>query len=282
MAYFVQNWSLMTRRIAIAALACAPLFLSTPASAHRQFLVPSSTVVANSANGPWIGFDAAVANEIFFFDHVPLRLDGLTITAADGSIVKAENIGTGKFRNSFDLHTIVAGTYKVSVVNEGINARYKENGVAKSWRGTAEAFAKEVPANAEELVVTQSQGRVETFVTNGKPNTTALAPTNKGLELTPITHPNDLVAGEPASFRFLLDGKPAANVKVTVIAAGIRYRQKLDEQVFTTDSDGKVKITWQGAGMYWLGANVEDNKGSIAAAKVRRVAYYGTLEVLPQ
>ena len=84
----------------------------------------------------------------------------------------------------------------------------------KRWRGTAENFAKEVPQNAEELQATYLQSRIETFVTSGKPTTDTLKPTGVGLELAPVTHPNDLVAGKTATFQLLLDGKPAANVKI--------------------------------------------------------------------
>ncbi len=273
----LKKW--MTRSAISLALGASCL---TPlaAYAHRPFILPSSTIVNGKA--PWVSFDAAASSDVFFFDHVALNLSNLVITAADGSIVKAENTNTAKFRSSFDLPTTLPGTYKISVVNEGVNASYKENGAPKRWRGSVDAFAKEVPANAEALEVTYSQGRIETFITNGKPNATALTPTGKGLELSAITHPNDLMAGEKAQFRLLLDGKPAAGVKVTVVAGGIRYRQKLDEQTFISDPDGKVDIQWQGAGMYWLEATHKDKNSKLAAAKERRLSYIATLEVLPQ
>lgn len=272
--------SQLFKRIALATAFCVPLLTSMQASAHRQFIIPTSTIV--NGNSPWVSFDAAAATDIFYLDHVALNVSGLLITAADGTLVKAENINTGKLRTSFDLRADQQGTYKISLVNDGINASYKENGEAKRWRGSAEDFAKEVPTNAQDLVVTQSQGRVETFVTNGKPNATALKVTGKGLELNPITHPNDLVDGEPAQFQILLDGKALAGVNVTVIAAGIRYRHKLDEQTLTTDKEGKINVQWQGAGLYWLNASYSDNKSVVKAAKERRTMYAATLEVLPQ
>ena len=63
-------------------------------------------------------------------------------------------------------------------------------------------------------------GRVETFVTLGAPTTTALAPTGQGIELVPVTHPNDLVAGEAATFKLIRDGQPAADMEVTVARGG--------------------------------------------------------------
>lgn len=276
----MKLFSSKTRQsLCLALAACMPLLAPLDALAHRQFIVPTSTVVNGKA--PWVSFDAAAATDVFFFDHVAMNLNNLVITAADGSNIKAENQSSGKLRSNFEIRAEMQGTYKISVVNDGINASYKENGAPKRWRGTAEAFAKEVPANAQDLQVSHNQGRVETFVTNGKPSDVALKPSGKGLELNPITHPNDLVNSDQAQFQFLIDGKPAAGVKVTVIAGGIRYRQKLDEQLLTADSEGKVSIKWQGAGLYWMQATFSDNKSTIPGVKERRASYVATLEVMP-
>ncbi len=223
--------SRLSTRLAVLALAAmAPL----AAHAHRQWLLPSATVL--SGNDTWVTVDAAVSNDLFYFEHVPLRLDNLVVTGPDGSAVKAENANTGRYRSTFDLHLTQPGTYRVTVLNQGLFASYKENGQTKRWRGTPDAFAKEVPANAQDLQVTQAEGRVESFVTNGKPSSQGLAASGRGLELAPITHPNDLVAGDTASFRLLLDGKPASNLKVAVVPGGIRYRDKLREISATTDA----------------------------------------------
>lgn len=262
-----------------AVAAIATIGMPLPASAHRMWLLPSGTSLA--ADKAWVTVDAAVSSDVFFADHVPLKLDKLLITAPDGSQVKPENAGTGKYRSTFDVQLAQAGTYKLAIVNQGLSASYTENGQAKRWRGSAETFARDVPANAEDLQVTQSIGRVETFVTAGKPGGKALAVSGAGLEMLPITAPTDLFAGEAASFRFLLDGKPAANVKVTLISGGVRYRAKLNEISATTDQDGKFSITWPSAGMYWLEASVKDDQAA-KPAKERRASYVATLEVLPQ
>lgn len=250
------------------------------AQAHRAFLVPSSTVVAG--NTPWVTVDAAAATDVFVFDHNALKLDNLFITSPDGSSLKPENASTGKYRSTFDVKLSQVGTYKIGLLNEGLFASYKEEGKLKRWRGTAETFAKEVPANAEELQVTQRSGRVETFVTNGKPGGKSMELTGNGLELSGATHPNDLVAGETAQFRLTLDGKAAAKVSVTLIAGGVRYRQKLDEKTFVTDNDGKFSVTWGNAGLYWMEAEIKDDKQVKAPAKSRVASYVATLEVLPQ
>ena len=75
--------------------------IPAPALAHKAWLQPSQTVIAGTH--PWITVDAAVSNDLFYFNHVPLRTEGLVITAPDGSTVDAQNVATGKYRTVFDV-----------------------------------------------------------------------------------------------------------------------------------------------------------------------------------
>ncbi|MBB5209129.1 DUF4198 domain-containing protein [Chiayiivirga flava] len=263
-------------------LAALALALAVPfaAQAHKAWLLPSQTVL--SGNDPWVTVDAAVSNDLFYFNHVPLRLDNAVITAPDGSVVQPQNGATGKFRSVFDVQLQQAGTYRIAVVNAGLFASWDDNGQPRRWRGNAESFKTEVPKDAKNLQVTQSAGRIETFVTNGAPSTGALKASNKGLELVPVTHPNDLFAGETATFQLLIDGAPAAGLELEVIPGGIRYRDAQNEIKATTDADGKFSVTWPEAGMYWLEASLQDDKASTPPATQRRASYAVTLEVLPQ
>jgi uncharacterized GH25 family protein len=230
------------------------LCLPAPVAAHRAWMLPSATVLSGGAQ--WVTVDAAVSNDLFYFEHNPLRLDNLTITAPDGSSIKPENSSTGKFRSTFDVPIRQPGTYKLAVVNQVIDAMYEDAGEVKRWRGSPEAFAREVPASAVNLQTSKTVSRLEVFVTSGKPTQDVLKPTGVGLELEPMTHPNDLLQGEPATFRLLRDGKPAADVMVAVVPGGIRYRDNLNERSFTTDRDGKFTVTFPEPGMYWMSAMV--------------------------
>lgn len=266
----------MKAALKLAALALA-LCLPFQVHAHRVWMLPSATVL--SGDELWITVDAAVSNDLFYFEHVPMRLDGLAIAAPDGSAVEAENRSTGKFRSTFDVPLRQQGTYRITILNDGLFARYKLDGEAKRWRGSVERL-KEIPAAAQDLRLTQSQGRLETFATVGAPDTKVLEPTGKGLELVPITHPNDLVAGETANFKLLLDGAPAADVEVEVVPGGNRYRDRLNDLTVKTNQDGVFSVSWPEPGMYWLSASVEDDKATIPNAR-RRAGYTVTLEVLP-
>ncbi|WP_430388404.1 DUF4198 domain-containing protein [Dyella sp. 20L07] len=261
------------------ALALA-LTLPVAAQAHKMWLVPSATNVSGA--DPWVTVDAAVSNDLFYPDHMPVAMDRVVVTAPDGQTAKAENAVTGQYRSVFDVHLTQKGTYKVAVVNAGLFASYELNGEKKRWRGDAAGLSKEIPAGAKNVDVSESINRVETFVTNGKPTDVALKPTGKGLELVPVTQFTDLAAGEPATFQLLLDGKPAAGLKVAAIAGETRYRNAQDELDVTTDKDGKFKLNWPHAGMYWINASTQDDKASAKPAKQRRLSYAATLEVLPQ
>lgn len=266
----------LPRLTAALALACAA---TLPAQAHNAWLLPSATVLSKT---DWITVDAAVSNDLFFFNHVPLNLQNLQITAPDGSALQPHNLHQGKLRNVFDLQLQQPGTYRIATVNSGLFASYKDaEGKPKRWRGSPEKFATDVPADAKDLQVTQSVGRIETFVTLGKPS--ALQASGQGMELlaTDGQHLNDLVAGETSQLRLLVDGQPAANVEVSIVAGASRYRDSLNEINVTTDAQGNFSITWPAAGAYWLEASHKDNKTSLPQAKERRLTYVATLEVLP-
>ena len=62
-------WGFAATAAALAAL------VATPASAHRQWMMPSSTVL--SGDDVWVTVDAAVSNDLFYFEHQPLRLDAM-------------------------------------------------------------------------------------------------------------------------------------------------------------------------------------------------------------
>lgn len=266
----------------------ATLMTTSAAQAHRQWMLPSSTTLSGADS--WVTVDAAVSNDLFYFEHMPMRTDAVAVTQPDGSAGKIENAATGKYRSTFDVHLTQPGTYRVASVSTGVMGSYTLNGEVKRLpRGTTkEKLAEAIPAGATNIQTVEATNRNEIFLTLGAPTTTIFKPTGVGIELVPVTHPNDLVAGEAATFQFLLDGKPATDLKVTVIPGGIRYRDTLGQQDLVTGKDGKVSISWPQPGMYWLNATVGENREggegaqatSPAAPAPRRASYVTTLEVL--
>ena len=262
--------------VKIAALLVA--LVPIDALAARAWLLPSQTIIANS--GGWVTVDAAMADDLFSMNQGALNVDALLVTGPDGQPIAPQNPAKGKTRASFDLELRQPGTFRISVADDAVMARWEEDGKPKRWRGPAADMAANIPAAAAKLDVEQMLRRVETFVTVGKPS--ALAMIGKGLELVPLTHPNDLYAGETAKFRFLLDGKPAKDLEVEIIASGTRYRDAPGEVLLKTDAKGEVAVKWPAAGLYWLDAGLQDEAASAPNVKKRRASYNATFEVLTQ
>ena len=261
--------------------ACLMLLALAPAvsEAARAWLLPSQTIVARS--GGWVAVDAAQADDLFSVNQAAMQIDSLAVTGPDGQAVTPQNPYKGRSRASFDLELRQPGTYRIAVADSMVMARWEEDGKPKRWRGTPAEMATGIPANAAKLEVEQTQRRVETFVTVGAP-TDVKADAATGIELKPVQHPNDLYAKETAKFRFLLDGKPATDLEVEVIAGGTRYRDAPGEMTFKTNKDGEIAVTWPAAGMYWLEVSVQDEKATVPGVKKRRASYAGTFEVLTQ
>ncbi|MFA5632148.1 MAG: DUF4198 domain-containing protein [Porticoccaceae bacterium] len=259
--------------------------LVLPVEAHRAWIVPGATVL--SGEDPWVTFDGAISNTLFHPDHFPLNPEGVSALGPDGEAVELQNVHSGKYRSTFDLNLKQNGTYKVFSASGGLSARWQdEKGERRFWPGRGERanpadFDTQVPKDAENLEVSYNSRRIETFVTAGAPSEEALKPSNEGLELVPVTHPNDLFAGEEATFRLLIDGEPAVGAKVTVIPGGMRYRDGQNAIETESGAEGDFSITWPEAGLYWLSASYRDDKAK-APATARSGSYVATFEVLPE
>lgn len=273
--------SRFTRTAAAAALAA--MFIA-PAAAHRQWMLPSATVFSN--DDMWLSVDAAVSNDLFYFEHQPMRINAVKAWAPDGTEAKIENAQTARYRSTFDVHLTQRGTWKVASVVDGVMGTYMLNGKEERLpRGTTTAnLAQAIPAGATNVQSAEVNNRNEIFVTVGEPTNTVFKTTGKGIELVPVTHPNDLLAGETATFQFLFDGKPVAGFPVTVVPGGIRYRDALGQMDLKTGADGKVSIKWPTPGMYWLNVTTPraegEEEGPPQGPPQRRASYVTTLEVL--
>ena len=277
-------------------LAAAGLCVAAPAHAHRQWFLPSTTILADTNHG--VTVEAAASTDPFKPDHRPMRTEAIKVWAPDGSMGAIENAATGNYRSVFDVKIDKPGTWRIGTVSDAVTGRFKVGG--ETWMvggrrpggptpATAQgapaapkfvASAAEIPANATEIDLTEVQSRNEFFVTAGAPTETLLKPAGKGLEMVPLTHPTDLVADEPGKFQFLVDGEPAAGVTVTVVPGGQRFRDAEGSQELTTGTDGTVTVPWPVAGYYWLNATANDEKPSAGRATKRRMSYTATLEVL--
>ena len=173
---------MLRTRLLAGLVAVAAIAAPLSAHAHRGWILPSFTVL--SGEDPWVGIDGAISNELFYPDHRPMQPAGLKVLDPDGMESAVQNATVGKFRTTFDLQLAKVGTYKV----------FTSTGASRN----------------------------ETFITRGSPTTGALKPTGVGLELQPVTHPNDLVAGDGNNKRRVAAGHRYSSQRIHRRPSGSR------------------------------------------------------------
>ncbi|HEY1102931.1 MAG TPA: DUF4198 domain-containing protein [Burkholderiaceae bacterium] len=285
-----------SHRLAQAALLVLSTQLPLAVHAHMTWILPNQTQL--SGKEPVVSVDAAVSEDLFSFER-GLKLDAVVITGPDGAAVAAENRSSARHRDSFDVKLVKDGTYRISNVSQSLMASYKQGSETKRFRGTVEAFAKEVPADAEVLSASITHSRQQTFVSKEDPGTPAFAPEGRGLELLPLGVATDLSDGDNTRFRLLLDGKPLPDATVKLLRDGNRYRYKLGELTLKTDAKGEFSVQWSEPGRYWLGASYPARAAAPAVVTVpsavppagsggtrdkplQRASLSATFEVLPK
>ncbi len=249
------------------------------AQAHRAWLMPSTFVL--SGDEQWVTVDGAISNDLFFPNHVAMSLDDIKVMAPNGSIADTENSATVKFRSVFDVKLDQQGTYKIVNGGGGYFASWTENGERRRQRGSLEELVAAGVDKKEGAQLMRSSRRVETFVTLGAPTETVFKPSGDGLEMVPVTHPNDVYAGESVAFKFLASGTPAVGLDVTIVKGQDRYRDTVDEVIVKTDAEGVVHFTLDEPGRYWLSAD-QGGEITVEGRKMsHRMSYVAIFEALP-
>ena len=259
--------------------------LSTTATAHKRWILPSLFTVSEQQ---WVAFDATVSNNIFYPDRA-WSLEQINVLTPDGSVGLIENKLEGHRRSTFDLNLNQSGTFRVSLGGENYFARYPkvdpkpdERSFNSIRAGNLEELKAKIPADAKDVKLLLSNSRLETYVTVGAPGVEVFKAENTGIELQPVTHPNDLYAGEKATFKFLVDGKAIKDLNVLMVWEGTRYRT--DEQAITmkTDEAGVIEIDLSQAGRFLLEIEHSIEMPKEAEFAEKSFAYFGSFEVLPQ
>lgn len=249
-------------------------------SAHKAWINPSSTIL--SGDDVWVTFDACISNNLFYANHHAISVDQIKATNPKGEEVELQNSNTGKLKSTFDIQLDEKGTYVIQASRTGLSAMWREDDKRQWWSGTLEEFAKSGNADKKGIRLADNDSKNVTFVTNGEPTKEALKPTGKGLELVfTKSHPNDLVADEAGEFVLHFNGKPAADMEVTVIKGDDRYLDKVTESKVKTNDKGEFTIEWSGAGKYWINVATESDKKEVEGVPYsKKASYTATLEVM--
>lgn len=228
--------------LATAALALA---VSLPASAHTPYLVPSNFA---PRAGQTIALDASFA-EAFFVPEAAFDDSQFTVIGPDGAEAPlASQVMKTRTVAEYTLPT-GTGTYRISTGPRlgALFRTWEQNGKRESSRDPS----AKIPAGAKVISDFQSLTQAVSYVTAGNPDRAALAPRNKGLELVPVTHPNDLYVGEAFEFIVQYDGKPLADQPLEITEAVWSSDRTPQVANLKSDAAGHVRFPLSTAGT-WL------------------------------
>lgn len=231
-------------RLTAAMLAGVMLALNGGAAlAHQPYLRPN---VFDATGRDHVTVEASFTEDVFAAEVV-MRSDFFHVVGPNGDTPIA-SVTYLRDLAVFEAATPVDGTYRLSSgPRQGRTAQMYRNADGE-WKMVGEEDG--TPPPGAELVNVQSITVADVYVTRGAASTEALQPTGRGLELKPVTHPNQIVAGEDAVFEVLLNGEPLAGAPVTVFREAGRWDGRKVEADVVTGPDGRFTVRAADPGAY--------------------------------
>ncbi|MCR9306568.1 DUF4198 domain-containing protein [Vibrio diabolicus] len=244
------------KAVALASVMAMGLAATTTAQAHPRWVLPSHFTVSKEG-GDWLTFDVTASHGTFVFDK-PAGSDQAFVVMPDGRSERPNFVVRGKRRSMFDFFFTEEGTHKVAINNQpSYYTQYKAGRRdTVKWARANKAERHDVlPEQARDVVTQLSYTRAESYITVGMPTDKALEIEGKMLEMKPITHPSDIIEGEPVTFQFFFNGEPQEGVTAEITREGTMYRNHQEQIDVVSDKDGKVIFTPEVAGRYLMKAN---------------------------
>lgn len=244
------------KAVALASVMAMGLAATTTAQAHPRWVLPSHFTVSKEG-GDWLTFDVTASHGTFVFDK-PAGSDQAFVVMPDGRSERPNFVVRGKRRSMFDFFFTEEGTHKVAINNQASYYTQYKAGRRDTvkWARANKAERDDVlPEQARDVVTQLSYTRAESYITVGMPTDKALEIEGKMLEMKPITHPSDIIEGEPVTFQFFFNGEPQEGVTAEITREGTMYRNHQEQIDVVSDKDGKVIFTPEVAGRYLMKAN---------------------------
>lgn len=273
----------MRRAAGLAILLAVTMAAEAALAAHMPYVKPTTFAPRRD----FITFEAAMSADVFFAPDFPIRGDGdFWATGPSGVPVKAVAATVHKEFAVAEAALPGPGTYRLSTGDrpgrsskwariDGEWTMIRPAGAPGASRGIEESA---VPAGAETMVA-QSYIRAETYVTRGAPDRGALKPSGQGVEIEPLTHPNELFVGEAFRFKLLSDGGPAAEAPFAIYRSGDVHAERRYTFAGKTDAAGAASVTFDQAGIYVLIASYPPRTPGSNVPLPRTTTYSLTFEV---
>lgn len=258
----VRRKSLFLTICAWPTLLIAGTLLSTAAQAHVPYLAPESFEPIRG----WVSLEASFADK-FFLPEAKFDGSEFKVLTPAGTLEKPAEQQSVRSRIVLEHQLTQDGSYRFS---SGV----REGAVFKSWLQDGKTINsrdpnQQPPAGVPLTAHFQSITLAETYVSKGKPTTTALTPWGKGLELQFMSHPNDLYINQPVKARLWFEGKPLANHDVQIHRA-MGHAEPVTRTV-TSNASGDISFEVADAATYLL--LVRHRAAAPAGAKAPTYSY---------
>lgn len=266
----VYRKSLLNHLRPWSSLLIAGSLLSSPVQAHVPYLAPESFEPIRG----WVSLEASFADK-FFLPEAKFDQSEFQVLTPAGTLEKPTEQQTVRSRIVLEHQLINDGSYRFS---SGV----REGAVFRSWLQDGKTInsrdpKQQPPAGVPLTAHFQSITLAETYVSKGKPSTTALKPWGKGLELEFISHPNDLYINQPVTARLWFEGKPLANSEVQIHRA-MGNAEPVTRNI-TSDPRGEISFEVADAATYLLLARHRAAAPAGAKAPTYSYSYSAVVEI---
>ena len=238
------------------------LMTSQSAIAHTQWFKPSLFNTALNGKTVWVSGQLSISEYAFTTERA---LSGtVTVTLPDNSQIVLAELHTGKTSSIFDFELTQGGTYKIETLN-GPSIRMPR----KPKQGT----------ETKPRPITKSVSLLTSYITADAPSNEAVKAHEQWLDIVPVTHPADIVEGEPARFKLTYQGKSLAGQTLVLVPSGGEYQNQSQEQEYTSNAQGEIELTLNTAGVYLLKARYQFDLENDPKAQIMRCSAGLTFEV---
>ncbi|MEZ8168202.1 DUF4198 domain-containing protein [Vibrio tasmaniensis 1F-187] len=244
------------KALALAGVMAFGLAATTTAQAHPRWVLPSHFTVSKEG-GDWLTFDVTASHGAFVYDK-PAGSENAYVIMPDGRNERPNFVVRSKRRSIFDFYFEEEGTHKVAINNQpSYYTLYKagRRDTEKWIKATKVERDSLLPENPRDVITQLSFTRAESYITVGKPTETVFKIEGKLLELKPVTHPSDILEGEPVTFQFFFNGEIQKDVKVDITREGTLYRNHQEQIDLVSNENGEITFTPAVAGRYIMKAN---------------------------
>jgi uncharacterized GH25 family protein len=238
------------KKIYLVASLLAALIVSIDVSAHVPYLKPNQFNVTHHR----LQVESAFTEFPFQPDFA---MDSPHFSMLTPSGVETPIVAQAKTKAAVYLEPQLKeeGTYRISTGIK-VGPKYKATEVNSKLY-----FADDMLRFPGTPVFMQYYSRADTYIYKGTDNYT-VRPSNKGVELIPLTSPNKLLLGGQLAFRVMENGKPVPYSRIVVVADDehfIRHRtgdlydvDNIRESNIVVDADGEFTFHPKQAGLHFL------------------------------